>query len=451
MEDMAKAGGPNPGGQGHPVGGTKDSSENGKGKEENAKARRWPLWVLLVLTITGGGYGIHRYIYSLSHEWTDDAFIDGTIVRISPRVSGHVAKVHVKANQRVEQGDLLIEIDPQPFEARALQAQAALEVALAAQKAAHTKADLARVSANAQLDESRAGVKVSEAGLEAARNRVEQARAQLDAARADVEQEKENASAAEAVAKRAASDLQRYQELRRKEVISEQELDAATAEASSSSASREAARRKVASVMADQADAEASVRAAEQALQEAESRLTQAKAQLSDAESAPQKIASSEAMAAEADARVDQARAVLRQAELDLSYARITAPSGGHVTRKSVEAGDYVATGQALFALVTPDTFVTANFKETQLTKMRPGQSVTIKIDAYPDQIFKGHVESIQRGSGARFSLLPPENATGNYVKVVQRVPVKIVFDGDPGGDFLLGPGMSVVPTVAVK
>jgi membrane fusion protein (multidrug efflux system) len=206
------------------------------------------------------------------------------------------------------------------------------------------------------------------------------------------------------------------------------------------------------------AQSEAALRAAEDAVTQAQSQVTarqaqleQARAKRGGAQSGPQMVQQSRRQFDAARANVDRAQAAVEQAELNLSYAKVMAPSDGYVTMKSVEAGAYVQVGQPMLAIVPPEAWVTANFKETQLTRMRPGQPVKIWADAYPGVVFRGHVDSIQRGAGARFSLLPPENATGNYVKVIQRVPVKILFDaGDQMRDYALAPGMSVMPVVDV-
>ncbi len=282
--------------------------------------RRRPLWfglaaaaaILLVI------FGLPYLRYARTHESTDDAFIDGHVVAISPKVASNVIRVHIDDNSRIKAGDLLVELDPRDFEARLAQARG-------------------------------------------------------------------NLAAGEAEAVRARTDAHRYERLVEQGFVSRQDRDNAIAK--------------------DRAAA----------------------------------------------GQVEQLKAAVRQAELDLSYTRIYAPESGRITRKSVEPGAYVQVGQTLFSIVPERVWIIANFKETQLRYMRPGQPVAIRVDAYPDQRFTGHVDSIQAGAGARFSLLPPENATGNYVKVVQRVPVKILIDEGPDLTRLLGPGMSVVPSVKVR
>jgi membrane fusion protein (multidrug efflux system) len=307
------------------------------------------------------------------YESTDDAFVDGYVTLISPRVPGQVTRLLVTDNQEVKKDDVLVEIDPRDYEASLAQA----------------KADLA--AAQSQSDQSQAQVKVSEA-------RVAQAQAVV--------------TAAEAEARRATDDLKRYESVESK-AVSESAIDLAQAQARSANANLEAAR--------------------------------------SQTNAAEAEVALSEAGVETAAAAVQQAEAKLQQAGLNLSYTKIIAPLDGRITARTVQPGNYVQPGQALLALVPKDVWVVANFKETQLTYMKPGQPVELSVDAYPNRKFKGRVDSLQAGTGARFSLLPPENAVGNYVKVVQRIPVKIVFDEAMPTNLDIAPGMSVEPKVRVK
>ena len=307
------------------------------------------------------------------YESTDDAFIDGYVTLISPRVPGQIQRLLVTDNQEVKEGDVLVEIDPRDYEARLAQARADLAVA------------------HSQSDQSQAQVKASEA-------KVAQAQAAV--------------IAAEAEAQRATNDLSRYESVE-SQAVSKSAFDLAQAQARSATANLEAAR--------------------------------------SQAKAAEAEVALSGAGVETAAAAVKQGEAKLQEAELNLSYTKIIAPMDARVTARTVQMGNYVQPGQALLALVPKNVWVTANFKETQLTYMRAGQPVELSVDAYPNRKFKGKVDSLQAGTGARFSLLPPENAVGNYVKVVQRVPVKIVFDELLPTNLDIAPGMSVVPEVKVK
>jgi membrane fusion protein (multidrug efflux system) len=417
--------------------------------------------VLLVCAIVGLRY----WLYARSHESTDDAFIDGRIVQISPKVSGYVAKVYVKDNQQVKEGELIAELDARDFEVRLNQAQAALETGLAQQRQAQAGVELTRAStraniqqASAVVQQARTGVASARAAAAAERSRIGQSAASVTTAQANVEQARSQVAAAEAEANRANADVERYQALYERDEISRQRLDQAIAAARTANAQLDAARQRVAAAEAQVAEARSAQSTATETARRAQTQISGAQAgvgealgRLSQANTAPQQIAASQAQAAAAGASIEQLRAAVAEAELELSYTKIYAPDSGRVTRKAIEEGTLVQPGQPLMALVTGEVWVTANFKEDQIGKLKVGQSVEVEVDAYPGKIFKAHVDSIQAGTGAAFSLIPPENATGNYVKVVQRVPVKIVFDEAPDPDHMLAPGMSVVPEVKIK
>ncbi|MBL8660607.1 MAG: HlyD family secretion protein [Rhodospirillales bacterium] len=361
--------------------------------------------VVLALATAGAVYWfIHR-----NTETTDDAFIDGDTVPLSPRIVGTVARIHFDDNQMVKKGDLLVEIDPADYQAELDAAQAALSEAEARQRMAEADVELTRASTTAGIAQAESGVVAAQAALAEA-----QASAAADRAEAD----------------RAKADLPRYEAAARQGASSRQQLDQAAATARTG---------------------EAKWKAAEQSVAAAQAKIAEAEALLAQAKTAPAQIAVKEAEARAAAANVSAARARVDQAELNLSYTRIVAADDGHITKRSVNAGDVVQRNETLGLLVPDNRWVTANFKETQLTHMRPGQPVSISIDAYPGETLSGRIDSIQRGTGARFSLLPPENATGNYVKIVQRVPVKIVFTEPPEPGMVLGLGMSVVPSVDVS
>jgi membrane fusion protein (multidrug efflux system) len=352
-----------------------------------AKVATFLVLIGLMLCV-GYYYGLDYALLSFTHESTDDAFLESHIVTVAPRVAGQVAAVHVKENQRVRQSEPLLELDPRDF-----------EVQLAQKKAASGSADANLASAAAGL---------------------ELVKARYETAQATERQEQANAEAARAKAERAEADFKRAQELRQTGVMSPEEFDRARAEAASTSADQRAAEQKAAA---------------------AKSQVLESRAQIGVAQKVLEGMAT----------KTRQAQADQSAAELDLSYTKIAAPCDGQVTRKNVEPGNYVQVGQSLLALVTTNLWVVANFKESQLTHMRPGQLARIRIDAYPDRRFRGHVDSVQAGSGSRFSLLPPENAVGNYVKIVQRVPVKLYFDEPLNPAMSLGPGMSVVPWVRIS
>jgi membrane fusion protein, multidrug efflux system len=369
--------------------------------------------------IFGGRYLAH----AMAHESTDDAFIDGHIVAMSPKVASNVLRVHIDDNAQVKAGDLLVELDPRDFESRLAQARANLAAAVAQHQGATINVRVIGTTSGAGVQQAAAGVQGAQRRVDGARSRLEETQAQV--------------AAADAEAVRARADAQRYERLAQQGFVSLQVRDDAVAKDRMAAANLDAARK--------------SEQAAADAIRQSEAQLGEAQAHLASAKAAPDQVAYSQAQAEQAAAQIIQLEAAVHQAELDLSYTKIYAPESGRVTRKSVEPGAYVQVGQTILSMVPEHVWVVANFKETQLRHMRPGQPATVHVDAYPDRVFTGHVDSIQAGSGARFSLMPPENATGNYVKVVQRVPVKIVIDDAPDGQRTLGPGMSAVPEVKVR
>jgi membrane fusion protein (multidrug efflux system) len=320
-------------------------------------------------------FGLYLWIHGRNYESTDDAFIDGRIVRISPRVSGKVISMPIDDNRPVTAEQILIQIDPAPFQAKVDQAVAAV---------AEAEAQLAQAKANEAVAEATA-----------------------DQSDADV-------LVAEANAKNAKQNIDRYNNLP-PAARTQQQVDQANADYRSTDANVTAAKKK--------------------------------------ADASHAQVEAAKTMIHSQEAAVNSAKAQLEQANLDLGYTSVRAGHAGRITRRTVEVGNYISAGQEILDVVPTDApadlWVTANFKETQLEHIKPGQRVTISVDAFPDEKLTGHVDSIQNGTGAVFSLLPPENATGNYVKVVQRVPVKIVIDGHP--DHLLSPGMSVEPEVDIS
>jgi len=417
--------------------------------------------VILVSALLGTRY----WLYARSHESTDDAFIDAHITQVSPKVSGYVVKVYVDSNQKVNKGDLLAEIDPRDFQARLDQAKAALAAGEARLKEARTGIELTRANTRANVQQATgtvhqasAGVTVSRAQAAADRTRVSQASATVNTAQANLQQAQAQVNAAQAEVARAEADVARYQELFNKDEVSRQRLDQAIATAKTADAQLHAAVDRVAAAQSQVSEMLAShdasaenARKAQAQIAAAQAQVQEAQGRLAQANTGKQQVAVSEAQAQSAGASIEQLQAAVAQAELELSYTKIYAPDTGSVTQKSVEQGALVQSGQPLMAIVPGDVWVIANFKENQIGRMQPGQPVEIVVDTYPDKTFKGHVDSIQAGTGSRFSLLPPENATGNYVKVVQRMPVKIVFDEPPDPRHMLAPGMSVVPEVKVR
>jgi len=447
--------------------------EYGELLEDHEHARKRPLYrrpVFLIVTsivlLLALLFGVRYWAYARSHESTDDAFIDGHIVQVSPKVSGYVLKVYVSDNQNVNAGDLLAELDPRDLQAKVDQAKAALNAGQAQHKQAQTQVTLTRATTRANVrqaaagvQQARSGVSGARAGVASERHRTAQSSAGVNTAEANMQQARAQLSAAQAEATRANADVQRYQALFEKDEVSKQRLDQAVATARTANAQVDAANEKVAAAEAQISEARAATSAQAANTERAESQVGTARAQVNEAlgrleqaNTGPKQVAVSEAQAASAGANIEQLQAALDDAELQLSYTKIYAPETGRVTRKSVEVGALVQVGQPLLAIVPGDVWVTANFKENQIGNIRPGQPVDVTVDAFPGRVFRARVDSIQAGTGSRFSLLPPENATGSYVKVVQRVPVKIVFEPNQiDSQHLLAPGMSAVPVVQIK
>jgi membrane fusion protein (multidrug efflux system) len=401
----------------------------------------------VIAAVAGGIY----YLHSRHYESTDDAFIAGDVIQVSPRVAGQMLRVYVQDNQHVNGGDLIAEIDSRDYQARAAEARAHLADTAAKADGARSNLLLTSTVTSAVLTQTGAAAGAAGEQVKILQARVAEDAAAIRAAEAAMGQAAAQQSAAQAEASRAAEDAVRYRALYARDEVSKQQLDRADTLAKSTAAAQQAASQASEAASAHLSQARAAEVSTQAALRQAEKQVVQAQGRVSEAESAPQQIEVQHAGVSSLRAQVEQQRAAVEQAELALSYTRIYAPESGYITRKSVEPGDFVQTGQPLVALVSDRLWVVANFKETQLTRMRAGQPVTLKLDAFPQLRLRGHVQSFQSGTGAAFSLLPPENATGNYVKVVQRVPVKIVLDEAPPAAYRIGPGMSVEPEVKVR
>jgi membrane fusion protein (multidrug efflux system) len=376
--------------------------------------------VLVALAVVAGSAWLWHYFSG--YESTDDAQVDVHIAPVSARISGYVIKVNVDDNQYVEKGTVLVEIDPKDYQVAVDKAKADLANAEATARSLNINVPITSVNTSSQLTFSASDVDSASAGIIAAEKQLVAARAQVDQAEAnDVKVQ---------------DDLKRYKQLVEKQNVSEQTYDQAVAAAKASTAS-------VAAAHANEASAQ-------QAVQQAKSRLAGAEANHRAAQTGPQQVASTRARALSAVADVQQKRAVLEQAELNLGYTRVVAPVSGQVN-KTVVVGLNVQPGQVLLNVVPLDeVWITANFKETQLRQMKPGQKVEFSVDS-SGRTYKGHIDSIAGATGPLFSALPPENATGNYVKVVQRIPVKIILDPGENRDRSLRPGMSVEPKVYLR
>jgi membrane fusion protein (multidrug efflux system) len=409
------------------------------------------LFISAILILTGLIFSVRYYLHMQSYEVTDDAFIDAYITEMATQVASNVVKLHVADNQHVNEGDLLLELDPREFEARLLKAQAALKVAEAEHRAAQAGVEQTRITTRGGVVEASSGVAAARAAMEIARAQVGAARERERQAQAAVTAAGARIEAATAEAKRAAADVRRNQPLYQAGLVSQQQQDQILARAQTANAQLAAAKAEFDVAYAGSATGAAEVEKATKQAQQAHAQVEQGRGRLTGAFAGRQQVRASEARASSAAEAVNAARADVQMAELHVSETRIYATVSGYITHKSVEVGNYVQVGQPLMAIVPDRMWVGANFKETQLNRMRPGQPVTITVDAYPSKTFTGKVDSIQLASGASFSLLPVENATGNFVKSVQRFPVKIVFDEPTDPSYPLRAGMSVVPEVRVR
>ena len=381
------------------------------------------LIALVALVVVASSLLLYRYL--ISWESTDDAQIDGYIYPVSSRVSGYVTRVLVDENQYVEAGTVLVQLDPKDYEVAVANAKATLANDQASAAALRTAVPITSVNTATQLSSAQADVDNAKAGLVAAQRSFQAAQASLQQA--------------EANDLKAQDDVTRYKPLAEKDEIPQRQYTQAVDSQKATAAAVDAAR--------------AAAAAAEQAVTQARTRIAQAEAGLQYAETQPQQISVQRSRAQSADAETERATAILEQAQLNLQYTTVVAPVSGIVGQRSVQPGQNVAPGQQMMTIVPLDSqniWVTANFKETQLKHMRPGQRARISVDTYGRK-HDGHVLNIAGASGARYSLLPPENATGNYVKVVQRIPVKIVFEKGQDPEHLLRPGMSVEPSVRVR
>jgi membrane fusion protein, multidrug efflux system len=397
------------------------SDQEQRDNPERKRRRSFILFFVIAVLVVGA---LLYYWHSTFYEDTDDAQVDGHIIQISARIQGHIINVPVKENQEVAAGTLIAEIDPHDYEVVVAQDEANLEAAEASYESAKVNVPVTDIQSFSTLSSATASMQASD-------SQVKRAVQQLEQAQADIAQ-------AEANNTKSQLDLKRYTPLVEKDVISKQQYDQAVAAAQANQAAVVSAR--------------ASASAAQEQIAVAKHQFAVAVAEQRNASAAPKLLAVQKAKADQAAAQVEQARAQLNQAKLNLSYTKIVAPVDGIITTKNVEVGQNVSIGQNLVTLVSlEDLWVTANFKETQLRLMRPGQRATIRVDMN-GRDYHGVVTQVGGATGSMLSLFPPENATGNYVKVVQRVPVRIDFNNpEENKDHFLRPGLSVEPTVRVK
>ncbi|MBD2595431.1 HlyD family secretion protein [Nostoc spongiaeforme FACHB-130] len=438
-------------------------------KEKPRSKKRLPLILagLGVGAIAAGTFGYNYWQYASSHEETDNATVSGHVHQVSSKIPGTVAQVLVNDNQEVQPGQLLVKLDPRDYESKVQQAAAALANARSQAEAAAANIALTAETTNAKTTQAQGDVSGALSAISTAQAAVKEAQAGIPAAQADVELAQAGIPAAQAQVAQANANLQkaetdynRYNSLYKEGAIARQQLDAAKAAYDVALAQKNAAVQGVEQAQARLASAKVGVAQAQSRLAQAQEGVTSAQAKLAasrgglqQATAGTQDTSVKRSQYEAAKAAIAQAEASLKDAQLQLSYTNITAPSAGRVGKKTVEVGNRIQAGSSLMAIVDNENWVVANFKETQLERMRPGQPVEVKLDAFPHHTFSGKVDSISPASGAQFALLPPDNATGNFTKVVQRIPVKIVLDQKSiqGYDSRITPGMSAEVSVEVK
>lgn len=410
------------------------------------------LAILLVVGAVVIPYGWQLWHYYRTHESTDDAYVVGDIMPMSARVNGTVLSVHVEDHQHVEAGQLLVQLDPRDFATRVQQAEAAVAVAMARLRQAEIEVEREQESTSSDTARTGAALRAVQSTLQETQHSTDEAQARLRALEAAVAVAQADVDAQDAHYDMAKMGFERTQQLLADGVVSQQQFDQAESALRASQAERVASRQKLAQAQREVERAQVELRSQRQAIKRAEARVDEARQLLAGSEANRQNVAIKQA-------QVEVMRAVLQQQEADLAYAKLQqdyttlrSPAAGVIAKKNVEIGQVIQAGRPLLAIVPlHHVWVEANFKETQLEHMQTGQKAIIKVDAYPGATFQGRVESISPGTGAIFSLLPPENATGNFVKVVQRVPVKIILDGTTSDETILRPGMSVVATITTQ
>jgi membrane fusion protein (multidrug efflux system) len=420
--------------------------------QKRSRTRVAVLGAVVLLVVASIAYGAYLWHYSTLHISTDDAFISGHIAPVSARVAGTVVEVLIRDNQDVKVGDVLVKLDRRDPEVAMAQAEASVATARADLQNATVNVPLTDRSTLSLLQEAGASLAAVGHARQATEHDLEQKRNDAAAKQAAAAAAESALQAAQSDFERARLDRDRNAELFGKQLVSRQDVDHSEAAFKNAQAMVDLARHKVTQAAEDARQAASGVRSQEAAVAQARERVAQSRATVANAESQRQQVPMREAQVAAAKSRLELALANLKQAQLNLEYTLVKAPLTGRVTKRTVEPGQVVAVGQPLLSVVDlDDVWVLANYKETQLTKVRQGQRAVVHVDMYPGHEFSGRVDSIQGGSGAVFSLLPPENATGNYVKVVQRIPVKIVLDRGQNAEHLLVPGMSVVPSIALR
>ena len=389
-------------------------------------------------------YGGHVWYRAITYVSTDDAYVEGTISPVSAKVAGHIVELFVQDNQAVKQGDVLLRVDPRDFQARREQARAAVATAEANLRAARSEVPLTREGTRAQIDQARAALQAAVVGVKSAESAVEESRARLEARRSATEAMRADVAGAKSTQRQAARELERSRSLLQSDLIARRDYDLAESAHETAGTTVQALERRLAQTEREIQQAEAELGARIHAVDQARQRVAEARATLALAESQTHQVAIKDAEASRAEARLREMQADLAYAELQIEHTEVRAAVDGVVSKRSVELGQVVQMGQPLLAIVP--------LQDVWLARIKPGMKATVEVDGYPDKAYTGVIDSMSAGTGARFSLLPPENATGNWVKVVQRVPVRVHLDGKGvGNPHTLRAGMSVVVTIRVR
>jgi membrane fusion protein (multidrug efflux system) len=415
--------------------------------------RRIVIGAAAVVGLAGLLFGGWAWWQARSQVSTDDAYVEGAVTVISSKVSGNISEMRVKDNQAVKAGEILLRVDPRDYRAKGDQAAAAVKVAEAALLALRSELPMTRGVTVAQGVEARGAVEGARAAEAASQSAVEEAQAQLEAKRAAASAAEADVAGARATAVQAVREKERQRKLVEQGLVAQRDYDQAEAAEGTARASLEAFERRKIQVEREAQQVEAALASRRLGVQQARQRVAELRGSLARAESQRHQVPMKEAEVARAEAALAQAQGDLAYAELQLQYTDVRAPVDGVVAKRTVELGQVAQMGQPLLAIVPlHDVWVIANFKETQLARIRPGMKAEVHVDTFSDRTFQGTVDSLAAGTGARFSLLPPENATGNWVKVVQRLPVKIRLDpGEFGNPDTLRAGMSAVVTVKLR
>ncbi|NMG05332.1 HlyD family secretion protein [Brasilonema sp. UFV-L1] len=452
---------------------TQSETENKQAKLQPPETPKHQKQIALILAALGvgavaaGGFGYRWWQYASTHQETDNAQVAGHLHQVSSKIAGTVSQVLVNDNQQVQPGQLLIKLDPQDYQSKVQQTEAALENSRRQAQAAQANIKLASETTNAKTVQAQGDVSAAVAAISTAQAAVQEAKAGIPAAQAQVKQAEAGIPAAQAQVAQANANLQkaqadynRYNTLYQQGAIARQQLDTAKSAYDVAVAQKDAAIQEVnqaqarlTSARVGVAKAQSQLAQAQEGVATAQAKLAASKGGLQQATAGGEQTTVNRNQYEAAKAAIAQAEASLKDAQLQLSYTNITAPAAGRIGKKTVEVGNRVQAGTPLMSVVNDDSWIVANFKETQLENMKPGEEVEIKLDAFPHHTFKGRVDSLSPASGAQFALLPPDNATGNFTKIVQRIPVKIVFDKQSikGYESRITPGMSADVSVQVK